>query len=714
LIYIDILLSVGAILFSFGIFVINIRKRKFVLNRILLLASFFIGMQFILHSLLLFKINFIYQIEPGKIYIGIALIIAILSFNMSQIYPDGEFIKRFKSIFLADIPGLIIIIIIFFTDIIEFKITFVDYIKFIPGNNFYIFVLALIFYLFGVMAELLYKLNKLTDKPLKKEILYTLMGVSAGFGMMLLLFVIWPLYFNINEFINIGVALPEIFILLIINHSVLDFKKINFKKFYIIIFSRIFLFLLLFIPVYLILTYKDNLFLTYNINNNISSIFIFFTLLILYKFLKPKIDLLAKGEYLKYSVQFNDFFNSLPEKISKLKEDDYWGDFFDLTIKPLKNQFNISDVYFFKKNTDNDNFSLIYFLGKKIIDNIDNNDCIVKSIKIYPKTITKSILYYDQGLILCKENSIKFMENNNLEIILPVYNSDDELIAILLIGRMRGDKLPSKEFIDSIEIYKIYFQNYYLNRLILGEIKLNQSITHDKIIISKIKSRIIPERMSQVRGVRVTSFFKNNSEFGGDYFDSIIIDNKMAIFISDLLNDGIESAIVGLELYTIFNSKATILKSPEMTLNTMNWVLSSSKFSEKHIPALSLFISPGNKITYSSAAFNSILFFNADINEFIENKITGVPLGINQNHKYLSETIQLTTGSFGIIYSSGFISDINKNDDSIFNLSQLKSIILSNKEDSPAILVRKIFNDFNKNNNSVNKEKDITLIIFKL
>lgn len=86
---------------------------------------------------------------------------------------------------------------------------------------------------------------------------------------------------------------------------------------------------------------------------------------------------------------------------------------------------------------------------------------------------------------------------------------------------------------------------------------------HDKIVVSTVKKRIIPTELASIQGLRISSLNIDNSSYGGDYFDSVKISHdKASIFIADTSYSGIDSALIGMELFSILHSRTLIFNSP--------------------------------------------------------------------------------------------------------------------------------------------------------
>jgi sigma-B regulation protein RsbU (phosphoserine phosphatase) len=144
----------------------------------------------------------------------------------------------------------------------------------------------------------------------------------------------------------------------------------------------------------------------------------------------------------------------------------------------------------------------------------------------------------------------------------------------------------------------------------------------------------------------------------------------------------------------------------------MNWVVGSSRFSNKNAPSCCAILSSSGEVSFSNAGLNPLLLYAAD-NTVTECNTGGLPIGADRHAKYESKTIHMHPGSTGLLYSKGLISAVN-NAGKTYPLERIKSIISSSIETSPAELIKNIENDLQNFLKEKQQDRDINAIIFKL
>ncbi len=287
-------------------------------------------------------------------------------------------------------------------------------------------------------------------------------------------------------------------------------------------------------------------------------------------------------------------------------------------------------------------------------------------------------------------------------------------MAVLFLGHLPGEKPYSKSFISALELYRIQFQRQLDNRLTIEEVKTEQISEHDRIVTKSIKSKIVPKSLFQVPGIRISSFYINNSDQGGDYFDSVpVARDKIALFIADTSYAGIDSGILALELYSILHTQKKGKLGPDEILTTMNRIVASTEYSSKYAPACCITYETGGDLLMANAAFNQLLMFSPEDHSFSEHSTEGVPVGVEPNTRHTALHVPYRNGSIGVLYSDGFSSAINSRGEQ-YDLLRVRDIIYQQRKESPAFLARKVYSDFSEHIESVKQSNDVSFIIFKI
>ncbi|MCX7678751.1 MAG: serine/threonine-protein phosphatase, partial [Spirochaetes bacterium] len=177
---------------------------------------------------------------------------------------------------------------------------------------------------------------------------------------------------------------------------------------------------------------------------------------------------------------------------------------------------------------------------------------------------------------------------------------------------------------------------------------------------------------------------------------------------------GMESGVLLLELYSILHNQPEKWEMPDKMLNAMNWVVATSRYTHRYVPAVyCLYRNIERQLLIAGAAFNPLTLYVLSKDEFIVYDVKGVPLGVEKNYNYDVNAINISEIVIGFIYSDGIVSAVNRNGNP-YSIGRIKDIIRLNKEDTPALLARKIYMDFTSFMEGVDLQTDASLLIFKI
>jgi serine phosphatase RsbU (regulator of sigma subunit) len=655
--------------------------------------------------------------QAGRISFLLLIITTELLFHLAQISPRWE--KRSPT-WLIVLPMLAVVaisLLTLFSDLVIHEVTFKGGLHYAFGKLFIVYAAFWVLLIFGSLTVFLYKTRIMENESFKYQLQYLYHGITVSLIITFVTAFLLPVVFDIREYRNIGLIISGIIVISGINYAVIDERVVDFKQYYLKILYWFTIVTFLTVPVFLLLHYKSIFAISGQpIPTVIIALFVFTYLFLFFRTVKPRIEKQFGKEYLNLERNVNEFFEEITQTTETKEDEQYWDKFFSNTIDKLETRFGISKASFYLYNSTSKEFLYSYSVGDKIkLTDIDETNELIIALKTHHGILTKSMLFTEEQFSNYKETLLKIFNEGDLQAILPFFNYDKEMIGLLFTGRLKNNKPYSYTLLSVLELYRIQFELTLANAILLEEVKVTQIAKHDKIVIKSIMKNVKPNKLKQINGIRLSSLYIDNSAYGGDYFDSVLISpQELCIFISDTLDFGVESAMIALELYTVLHTQPEKYHLPEQILNTMNWVIATSRFSDKYAQAFScIFASSSQELLFSSAAFNPLIFFDYTSELFRELDTKGVPIGIDRSFSYKSQSIKTSSNSIGILYSDGFNSAFNKNGE-MYSLGRIKDTIRLNKDESPAVLTRTIYTDFKNFVKGSKLIDDISLIIFKI
>jgi len=716
LIYIEGLLAFFAVTTSLYIFFYNLFfKRSYTLNRLLALCALITANIFAIFILLNLKLPGLSSVLMARIFLSLITLLATLLFNIMQIYPDIRERRHALVYLMSGIPGHALIVMTLATDLVIQNIPFEAYADRHKGVLYLAYLVLTAFYFAGSVIIVFIKSRFFENRFLRKEVSLFLFGIAAAVGWGILFIIVVPTFLGLEQTRNFGTLVAGLFIILFYNAIVVDIRRVDLQKFYNELFSWLLIGVLLFAPVAAAMKFTIEKIIPDPLNLTLITFGIFVYLFLFFKYLTPAIRGFMSRSYTRLVDDFNEYFKSVKKIDMESDQKTFWSKFYKESITNLVDKYGMLSGHLYILDYQDNSLKPAHHVGKSIgIKQIPEADPLVSCIMTEGGILTTSILYTDSRYRDKRDAILSIFRDNDLEMAIPFFGMDKRLIGILFLGVFPGKKLYSKAFISVLELFRIQFQHQLANGLILDEVKINQVLTHDRLVVDTIKKKIIPREMIQVPGIRVSSFHINNSQQGGDYLDSILLaPDRAAYIMADAAYSGVESGILALELYTSFRTPVRNIDSPDKILNNMNWVISTSRFKKKNAPAFCMTYASQGAVEYSSAAHNPMVAYNPNDGTFSEHATKGIPLGVDRDFLYESRELAAPSGMIGIIYSDGLVSAMNSSGAS-YGLEPVKRMIKTNPDSPPLVLLRSIYMDLTSFIGDHKQLSDISLILFKV
>ena len=694
----------------------NFFKRfRFTENRLFILAGL---SSTALYSIILLQVL---NINPDftymtRIYFGLIIFSFQIIVAIFHIFPSWE--KRSGAFFIvfSQLPGLFLIIVSLLTDKIVIKTDYIDNLTYTFGNPVILYASVFAFYILIFLILMAYKLKTVKNINFKDRLIHITTGLLSGVIIFVVLFIILPVIYDNFNFTVTGLAVIGFIPAFVINYYISDDKYHEVSYFYLKTAVWLFYILGLLIPAYLFFNITAWIKLSDNrILLIIASVVLSIYFFLFFYLLKPVGDKIINKKDRELTSIFADIINNISHHSNINKQLD-WNIFFKQGIDYFCNKLSVAEAYFFL-NINGSSFELIHeFNSKSKILQLSEKHTIIQALVKYRQIIEKSLIFTDLVLKQFRSKLLNFFTEHDLQICLPVFSDNGKLKAVFNINKYNTGKLfPTRDYIHFLENYGLHLKILLEKILFSEEVRKTQISKRDKLIIKNIKRRIIPAEFQNINGMQISSIFIDNSEFGGDCFNTIkISDTKSGIFAANTSDMGIESALLAVQINSVFQSQAKSYESPDILLNNINQVLYSSRFTDKYATSIyMIYDSSTREISFSNAAFNPLLIYNPNKDVITEFDVEGIPIGIDMTFRYKNRILFAPVNSIGLLYSNGLASAINEQGNN-YSVSRLKDIIKINKNDSPDTIVKKIYNDFNSFIHGNALLNDVSVIVFRV
>jgi serine phosphatase RsbU (regulator of sigma subunit) len=711
LFYLEIIFAWGAALLSLVICIYNIFKKiRAAANITLSLSS--------LAATGLFSLIGLNLLDPGiipadllhRLILSLLLLVATLFMVFSFLYP---YMKKNRLILAlaASLPGYALCAAVIVTDLVLSKSPD-DPAANTLADGYPVYLVVITCYLILSLLSIMIKAGRLENRAQKNDLLYLIFSLGILFSSFLTASLYLPYFQGINQFSTIGIIITYTLALVILNYSAIDITTKDLRVFFASAFYWFLLLALLIVPVILVLKYNTAEYLKEPVPPLGIALLLFAYLFLVFKYLSPRIEKFSTRGYQSKIALVDELFS---EQLSpEAREGKSWENILIALVDGIVQKFDIGHAHFYLYNRRDRKFSIIHSSVNSLPDTeLGMNSPIVEALGHFTGILYKPFVYSGAEFSQHRDGVLDYLERNHVEVVLPFMDQERQIIGLLALGPLRNNSIYSKSLLSVMDLYRLQFQQYLANSLMLEQVRATQIIDHDQKVVSAVKKKIIPHKMNQAGKYRVSSFYVNNSTYGGDYFDSIMTgEERIILFMSDSSYSGVDSAIISLEIYTVLHTPAKTADTPDKILGTMNWVLSTSRFSNKHASAYCAILSPTGDVSYSSAAYNPMVIFSPGSDTFTTHDTGGVPVGADRASRYDSKTVRLSPGSIGILYSDGLISAMNDRGD-IYGFSRVKEILRAGKGKSPSDLAHSVFEDYNQFIQDKKQINDVSVILFK-
>lgn len=231
-----------------------------------------------------------------------------------------------------------------------------------------------------------------------------------------------------------------------------------------------------------------------------------------------------------------------------------------------------------------------------------------------------------------------------------------------------------------------------------------------------MQKKLLPQSLPEVKSIEIEAFFSPAFEVGGDYYDFLMIDNKLlALVIGDVSGKGISAAFYMSEMKGVFQSLCRIYTSPKEFLLKANEVISASIDKRSFISLIYAILDLETGILKTVRAGHCPMIHSSG-NETNFIRPNGIGLGMGNNilfEKYIQEyELFLKPGDVLVFYTDG-ITEAHGKDGEEFGYNRLLETVKFNR-DKPAIEIRnEIISEVIKFTNNEPHFDDITLIILR-
>lgn len=210
------------------------------------------------------------------------------------------------------------------------------------------------------------------------------------------------------------------------------------------------------------------------------------------------------------------------------------------------------------------------------------------------------------------------------------------------------------------------------------ELRKKERLDRELEIGAEIQLRLLPRQCPNVPGVSLAARCQPANRVGGDYYDFIPIDrwhqgdgksgnptSQWGLVIGDVMGKGVPAGLIMTMTRGMLRAEALNEHSPAQILQHLNRVMYTDLENSHRF--VTLFYSEYNpqtrKLTYSNAAHNPPLLWQATTKTVKRLDTLGMLIGLDAHSRYDDAQVQLEPGDTIIYYTDGFTDAANQSGD---------------------------------------------------
>ncbi len=242
-------------------------------------------------------------------------------------------------------------------------------------------------------------------------------------------------------------------------------------------------------------------------------------------------------------------------------------------------------------------------------------------------------------------------------------------------------------------------------------------------LAAEVQQSLLPNQEISHPCVSTAGYCQPANSVGGDYYDYLALsENRVAIFIGDVMGHGYHSAMVAAMTKSGLQTQIRFDASVPEVMKVITRVTEEDSQAFIYMTCCYLIIHPDNRFEYANAGHPQMLLYraeseadNSEDEEPLELESSFLPVGISlfeTQEKYYSTEMAWHPGDLLVLYSDGITEAFNPNLE-MYGLERLKALISKKRHLSAEEIKTEILSDLQAYQQGESANDDITLVVAK-
>lgn len=323
-----------------------------------------------------------------------------------------------------------------------------------------------------------------------------------------------------------------------------------------------------------------------------------------------------------------------------------------------------------------------------------------------------------KGCIACacfKVEGVFWMDRAGMD--LPI--ASDDITTLSLVINQAGIILENFRIFNALEKVNGDLKNANTqlttvnHDLQVAQAKINTDLEHARII----QQGLLPQGILSAPGFSASARYIPADAVGGDYYDVFeIAKGVYGIVVADVSGHGISSALIMSMVKVLLKIHATVERSPQKTLETINRTFLSEIRTDNFVTIFyALLDTNAHVISYASAGHCPVLLLNKETKQCAQIKADGLFLGIFPDMMLKETRYSYMPGAERIVLYTDGLTEARNKDDDMFEVEKLTESAIQTLSFDTAQTVDKILARQKSFCGSQQiPEDDITLLVLDL
>jgi phosphoserine phosphatase RsbU/P len=197
-----------------------------------------------------------------------------------------------------------------------------------------------------------------------------------------------------------------------------------------------------------------------------------------------------------------------------------------------------------------------------------------------------------------------------------------------------------------------------MNGTLTSEFVRKTQLEADEIAAEQIQQTLHPQKVEELPGYQLETFYKPLRGVGGDYFDIIALPNGRTLFaLADVSGKGMPAALLAANIQALVRSISHVASDPLSVANHVNNHLCCYTPPERFATAVFALLSrETGELTYVNAGQNAPILSTSGRTTFLES--TGIPLGLMREAEFQCQSVIIPPGGKLLFLTDGLTDGI--------------------------------------------------------